>query len=541
VLRNLCFLALCGVAIVALAKSLSLGGSKLRPGHLANRTDVHQAIERLNASLAEQWRRHQVEPAAPAEDLIVARRLALGLMGTAPSIEEIRQLEAISSDERIDRYLAAILDDRRCHDYLAERLARAYVGVGDGAVIVYRRGRFVGWLSEQLRDNRPYDAVVREMLAAEGQGTDRPAVNFLLATMRPGEGKLTPQPKELASRVSRVMLGVRIDCAECHDHPFDSWKQKDFHGLAAFFGGAKYSFSGIHDVDGAYQYEDHSTGREETISPRVPFGADGLSAEGPARVRLARWVTDAQNRRFSRATVNRIWALMFGRGLVEPIDDIHDDASLPEPLTLLADDFSAHGYDLRRLIRVIAGSRAFGLDSRLDRPVGETISPAEHELAWAVFPLTRLRPEQIAGCLEQSSSLATYDDRRSLLLRAAKTIETGDFLKRYGDLGENEMDDQGGTVPQRLLMMNGNLVRNKTRSNPLSALLLATTQIALLASSDRQAVDVAYLAVLSRHPSPDEQDHFSARLADTRGRERARRLDDLCWTLMNSTEFSWNH
>ena len=131
-------------------------------------------------------------------------------------------------------------------------------------------------------------------------------------------------------------------------------------------------------------------------------------------------------------------------------------------MQLLADDFVAHGYDLQRLIRLIAASEAFQRDSRAEFEITE-----QHERAWAVFPLSRLRPEQMAGSLIQAASLTTINGQAHVIMRIAKFGQTNQFVRRYGDLGEDEFTDRGSTIPQRLLMMNGNLVKERTQANPL--------------------------------------------------------------------------
>jgi hypothetical protein len=208
-------------------------------------------------------------------------------------------------------------------------------------------------------------------------------------------------------------------------------------------------------------------------------------------------------------------------------------------LDLLADDFVAHGYDLRHLIRVIATTESFRLDSRRDSSsAGEEITP-DHEAAWAAFPITRMRPEQVIGGVLQSGSLTTIDYESHILVRILKITGQNDFVKRYGDLGEEEFSPQGGTIPQRLLMMNGKQLQDRIGERPLTN---ATSQIASLAPTDEKAVETAYLAVLTRRPTPAEKTHFETALASqTDGRSRIERLEDLYWCLLNSTEFSWNH
>src|SRR5262249_4980787 len=159
------------------------------------------------------------------------------------------------------------------------------------------------------------------------------------------------------------------------------------------------------------------------------------------------WVTDPRNPNFSRATVNRVWALMMGRPLAEPVDDLPASGELHPALDLLAADFSSHDYDMHRLIRVIAAARPFRLDS-----VTTATNPKLQEKSWAVFPMTSLRPEQIAGALFQAASVTTTGPQSHWFTRLATYTGRNDFVRRYGDSGEDEFDDRTGTIPQRLLL-----------------------------------------------------------------------------------------
>ena len=239
------------------------------------------------------------------------RRLSLALCGTVPSLEEIRRFEARPKDVRVAEWLDALLSDRRCTDYLAERFARVYVGTEDGPFILYRRRRFIAWLSDVLLENRRYDGLVREMIADRGLWTDQPATNFVTVTFDPELGK--PTPERLAARVARAFLGVRIDCAQCHDHPFQKWKQDDFRGLASFFGGVNSNLRGIRDGEkNEYRPPDRKTKEPVDVAPCVPFRPELKPDSGSPREQLAAWVTDPRNPNFSRATVNRVWALLAG-------------------------------------------------------------------------------------------------------------------------------------------------------------------------------------------------------------------------------------
>jgi hypothetical protein len=496
----------------------------------ARASDLKASVESIDAAFDADLARRSIVPAPPADELAIARRLSLALCGTIPSLEEIRRFEARPPAGRLESWLDDLLGDPRFSDYLAERLARAYVGTEDGPFIVFRRRRFVNWLSEALRKNRRYDAIVRDLIADEGLWTDHPATNFITVTFDPDMGR--PTPDRLAARVSRAFLGVRIDCAQCHDHPFQKWKQDDFRGLAAFFGGVYSNLRGIHDQQNDYKPADRKTREPVLIEPKVPFCQDLRPSTGSPRQQLAEWVVNPKNEHFARATVNRVWALLFGRPLAEPVDDLPAQAELHPALTLLATDFSAHGYDLRRLIRVITATKVFRRESAVSEGAPESI-----EEAWGTFPLTRLRPDQVAGALFQATSLGTLGSQSHWFIRLISYTGRNDFVKRYGDTGEDEFDARAGTIPQRLLLMNGKIISERIKDD----IFTVPPRIARLAPDDAHAVEAVYLAVLTRKPTADESAHFVGRLAGTSGADRNGRLIDLYWTLLNSTEFSWNH
>jgi hypothetical protein len=263
----------------------------------------------------------------------------------------------------------------------------------------------------------------------------------------------------------------------------------------------------------------------------VPFAADLVPEKGSRREKLATWITHPKNPYFARATVNRVWALVTGRPLVEPVDDLEPGTPLPPALQLLADDFVAHKYDLRRLIRVIASTEVFRLDSKTKHEVGDA-----EEKSWAVFPLTRLRPEQVAGSVLQAAAVSTLDAETHILIRLARQGQLSQFVQRYGDTGEDEFDGRGGTIPQRLLLMNGELVRDRIGQSPVNA----SVRISWVSPDDAKTVETAYLAILSRRPTAKEAEYFEKFLRES-SLSRAERVEDIYWALVNSTEFSWNH
>lgn len=545
--RNLLFLGLIGVGAVILRASLFTlpAPSAAVANHAAAppEADLQAVVSQVDAAFRVEWARQGLQPAPRATDLAVARRLSLALTGTTPSLQELRRLETVPEGQRVGYWTAMLLEDRRSADYWAERLARAYVGTEDGPFILFRRNRFVTWLGDELHKNTRYDELVRQLIASEGLWTDKPAVNFISVTVTEGKKK-GPDPERLAGRVSRAFLGFRLDCAQCHDFkdilqsyrpddPDETWKQADFHGLAAFFGQTWRGIAGIYDGPGEYEMAQPGK-KPEVVSPAVPFLPDLLPGEnqGTRRQRLAAWVTHPKNPYFARATVNRVWALMLGRPLLETVESNKLLAEYPPVVEILAKDLTDHNYDLRRLVRIIAATEVFQLDSASP----DMVTP-DHEAAWAVFPMSRLRPEQVAGSIVQAATVQTVDDRANVFVRVGRFFAERDFVKHYGDTGEDEFDGRGGTIPQRLILMNGSLVSDKIKEQVTNAV----TRIALLSPTDAHAVETCYLAVLTRRPLREESDYFVKSLEGKKGKERNRRLEDLYWALMNSTEFSWNH
>jgi len=542
--RDLLFfgLGLSGIATLAVSLLSAQRIERLAEYHAERPAPaLQQAVAELNAEFQQHWEQQHLAPAPRADDLAIARRLSLALTGTIPSFEEIRAFQAQPAGERVHRWVSRLLADRRYADYVAERLARAYVGTEGGPFLIYRRSRFVFWLSDHLQNNTPYDQIVRKLISGTGLWTDSPEVNFLTATVSEDSDGRT-DPIRLAARTSRAFLGMRIDCLQCHDdylgnvvlgnaaEPRDGL-QSDFHQLAAFYSQAHTSLLGIKDDHQPYHYQYLDAESAEQVPAAVPFARELLTASGTRRQQLARWVTHSENKPFARASVNRVWALMFGRPLVEPIDDIPLFGDCPPGLETLADGFVESGYDLHWLIGVIAASDVFQRDSRAAFEI-----TSDHERHWAIFPLSRLRPEQAAGSLIQASSLRTIDADSHIIKQLARFAQQNEFIVRYGDLGDDEFDDRGGTVAQRLLMMNGKLTRERTGRD---LLMNAASRIALLSPSNDKAIETAYLCILTRRPSESERLHFVDRF--NQQSDRFDSVEDLYWVLLNSTEFSWNH
>lgn len=236
---------------------------------------------RVDVLLEARWAKAGVRPAPDVDDLAFLRRVWLDLLGTIPSLEEIRTFEALplapGAPRRawvVDRALA----DPRSSVAIAEQLARIAVGKGSKPDdLIYRRRRLVDWLARQVSQRRPWDALVRELLTAEGASTDTPAVNFTISQDK--------DPLKLAARTARAFLGVRIDCAQCHDHPFLDWKQTDFEGLAAFFGRVEREALLVHELEQGELELDAVTARGDVVGDAPSMsGMSGAGMSSPAAV-----------------------------------------------------------------------------------------------------------------------------------------------------------------------------------------------------------------------------------------------------------------
>ncbi|MDA1277941.1 MAG: DUF1549 domain-containing protein [Verrucomicrobia bacterium] len=308
-LRNLIFagggLAVAGLVADQLLQRKPFAAPKSHVASAFAGGDFEKSVRHVNVALADAWLSAGVIPVARADDLTIARRLSLALTGTIPSLEEVRALEAVPETDRVQWWLSHLFEDRRYGDYLAERIARMIVGVEGGPFIVYRRHRLVSWLSDELMANRPYDALIRKLIAAEGIWTTNPEANFVTVTIDQNNAKEGPDEKKLAGRVAKAFLGVRLDCVQCHDDFLGGdWKQKDFHQLASFFSGAEMGMTGLRDNDEKdYEYRFQGRREAEPVPMVVPFHTELLPSEGKSRQRLAAWVTHPDNRPFARTLV----------------------------------------------------------------------------------------------------------------------------------------------------------------------------------------------------------------------------------------------
>ena len=246
-----------------------------------------ETLQNVNQQVQATIGEAELEWAPAADNLTIARRLSLALVGSGLSLEEVQTLAQVKESDQIRWWTSYLLEDRRWSDYFADRFSRAYVGTNDGPFLLFRRRKFNAWLSQQFSQGRAYDQIVSEMLSAEGLWTDTPQVNFITATMDDAnEGR--GDPIRLAGRVSRVFLAQRVDCLQCHDdylgnvnfgsldQPVDG-AQTHFHELAAFFAGTAMAdpvFRGIVEDEQEYQFEYLGESETQVVAPNVPFAQD---------------------------------------------------------------------------------------------------------------------------------------------------------------------------------------------------------------------------------------------------------------------------
>ena len=493
----------------------------------ATQAAVTEMAERIDEHLLERMRDLQIEPGGNSSDSEFIRRAYLDLLGVIPRVSEVR--EFLADDNRAKR--AALIDRLLASPRHATHMANTWRQIMlPGGVDLEQLQNVSGvqnWLRRQFASNLRYDRLVNDFLVATGGGEAGPALYYT---------SLELNPEKLAASTSRIFLGLQIECAECHDHPFDHWKQQDFWGYAAFF--ARLDQSG--DMQMQQNLVDLPEGEvtlpetETVVLPKYPDGRKADEADGGTRrVQLAIWMASRDNPYLARAAVNRVWAHMFGRGLVNPVDDLgeHNPPSHPAMMKDLTAYFVEHGFDMRELFRVLANTRAYQRTSRFE---GE--SPPEN--AFAVMSLKTMSAEQL------------YDSLDRVLLRSANAAPTflpaaqGSFdprrlafLAKMQMQGANATEFQAGVL-QALTLLNGTEIAAMTQVEQSG--LLQALEAPWLEESDR--VETLFLATISRLPSDDERTLFLdyVQSADSDA-ARTSALGDVLWALLNSAEFTLNH
>ena len=530
-----CTVAVIGMAVAERARSFAQAPEAARksvvpaddlspdkPGHLG-------MAARIDELLAASWSREGIEPAPLAGDAEFLRRVSLDLIGVIPTVAEARQFLADGDPQKRARLVDRLLDSQLHADHLATTWRNMMVPRGGTIDGFDGQAGLQIWLRAQFLKNVRYDQMVADLLVATGAAREGPGLFFTAFDLK---------PEELAGNTARVFLGVQIECAQCHDHPFDKWTQQDFWGYAAFF--ARLGRMGDNRPGRAMQLIDKQDGEvtlpgtATVVPPRYPRGESPAPDEvGSRRMQLGIWMVSRDNPFLAPAAVNRVWAHLFGRGLVEPVDDLgdHNSASHPQLFVELAAYFVDTGYDLRQLLRTLASTRAYALSSTATND--ESFRPN----LFARQPVKALAPEQFYDSLlratladgnggDRRGSAAGFDERRQA------------FVAKMQSQVHSRLDYDAG-IAQVLQLVNGSEVATATEGSASG--LLAALDAPLF--NDAERVEILFLATLARLPDETEAARALRHLAEAtsaNGQSTAA-LGDILWALLNGAEFGLNH
>lgn len=504
--------------------------------------EVYAALPRNNfidELVFSKLRKAGVLPSPPASDATFLRRVYTDLIGRLPSVDEAREFLTSGSPNKREELIDKLLDRPEYVDHWANQWADLLrpnpYRVGIKAVLNYDN-----WIRQQFRDNVPYDEFVRRLVTAKGSTWRNGAVTLF-------RDRRTPD--EMTTLISQLFLGVRLECAKCHHHPFERWSQDDFYHFAAFFAEVGHKGTGLsppisggeETVFASFKGEVRHPLTGEVLEPKPLFGGldvqldtDAATADDP-REELAAWITSEENHYFAQVQVNRLWAALMGRGVVEPVDDLRstNPPTNPELLGALADHFRDSGFDNKALLRHIALSQVYSLSSMPnDSNVTDRLNYSRHYrhrlraevLLDAMADITG-SDHRLRGVPEGSAANQVWTHRVSSM-----------FLDTFGRPDENQDPPcertSDSTVTQALHLMNSRELDERIRSDAGRA--------AAWANSGLTATEIAeelYLAIFSRFPDPEELEYAREILADEAyGRRQA--TEDLMWAMINSPEFS---
>lgn len=477
-----------------------------------------------------------VLPSEPASDSVFLRRVYIDIIGRLPTAGEAREFLDTNSERKRDFLIEELLDRPEYIDYWSNQWADLLrpnpYRVGIKAVLNYDN-----WIRQQFRDNVSYDQFVRNLVTAKGSTWRNGAVTLF---------RDRRSPDEMATLVSQLFLGVRLECAKCHHHPFEKWSQRDFYQFAAFFGQVKHKGTGLSPpisggeetifASASGQVKHPSSG--EVLKPSPLFGSVEISDKDP-REALVDWMTSKENDYFAKVQVNRVWAALMGRGLVDPVDDLRstNPPTNPELLSALAEEFVKSGYDLKHLIKTIALSQVYSISSSPnDSNVDDRLNYSRHlrhrlraeVLMDAIADITNT-PNDMRGMPKGSRSNQIWTHRVSSV-----------FLDTFGRPDANQDPPcertADSTVTQALHLMNSRELDGRIRSDASRASQLADSEL-----SPREIADELYLTIYSRYPADDEMAYvceiIPQKAEPQDSSERRTAIEDLMWAMMNTPEY----
>ncbi|HET6572356.1 MAG TPA: DUF1553 domain-containing protein [Fimbriiglobus sp.] len=489
----------------------------------------------IDEKLIAKWRDLGLAPSPLAPDDEFLRRLSLDAIGTLPTPEEVRDFLADESPDKRAKAIDKVLGRPEFVDWWALKW-------GDLLRIdrqeLQEKGMwsFHNWVRAQLRDKRPVDEFARDIITAEGSTFTEGPANFY---------RVGRTAEDWAETTSQVFLGVRMQCAKCHHHPFEKWSQDDYYGLAAFFArlGTKnsqeFGLFGRETVVYLRPTGEARNPRKGAVVKPHPLDGAVMEDEFDRRKKLADWATAPDNPFFARNVVNRFWGYLMGRGLVEPLDDIRatNPASNPELLDALAADFVAHKYDLKHLLRTILSSRAYQLSSQIT--AGNAADGSN--TYFTRYTVKRLTAEQVADAMDFATGTREKYAGVPLGTRAIQLPDTqyrSYLMDTFGRPPRQITCECERTtrpnVAQALHLLNGDFLNKKIadKKGRVEKLVAAKAPTA-------KAVEELYLATLSRPPSADEAAKAAGWVASAPSAREG--LQDLLWALVNSKGFLFNH
>ena len=483
----------------------------------------------IDAKVNEKMRVLNILPSGGASDAEYLRRVYLDVIGTLPTGAEARVfLESRKPGKR-----AALVDQLLKRPEFADYWALKWsdlLRVNRRALGHKRAYQYYRWIRQQFSANTPLDQFAKRIVTAKGPLKDQPAGHFY---------QVVSQPKAMASTLSQIFLGVRLECAQCHHHPYDRWSQNDYWGMQAFFTQVSFKPSARGSSLAA-------TTNRQTIHPRYKTKVfahflgtkmPGKNPQGDRRAQLARWLTDKKNPWFARNMANRIWAHFMGRGIVEPIDDFRltNPPANPALLDALAQRLVDTRYDLHQMIRTIAASRAYQRASKPNK------TNQHDEQNYSRFLLKRMDAEVLMDAICQTTGIG---EKYRGVPFGSRAIQLWDsevphyFLKVFGRpvrvsacVCERATEP---TVGQVLHVLNSPQIHNKIAHTGGRV-----SKIVRQFSDDKSVIEELYLTFFNRFPTAKERQATVKYIKSNGNRQQA--AEDIAWTMMNSLEFLFNH
>lgn len=475
-------------------------------------------------------RKLKIFPSELCTDAEFLRRVSIDTIGTLPTPDEARRFLDSADPAKRSQLIDALLSRPEFADYWALRWGDV-LRVDSAAITQKGAYVFHQWLRQAVASDLPYDRMVRAILTAQGDATQSGPVNLYRAVKT---------PEELANTVSQVFLGIRIECAQCHHHPYERWGQDDFYGLAAYFTQLKRKVGARgQDVLFAGGGGEIKHPLTKQVVPPHPLGQPAASGDdtGDRRRGLAEWLTARDNPYLARMVANRIWAHYLGRGIVDPVDDVRTtNPASNEPLLAALSRYTVEQeFDLRKLMRVILNSRVYQLSSRAQA------SNALDSQNFSHAPVKGLPAEVLLDAVSQATEVPEKFEGRPLGTRAIQLWDNrlpSYFLEIFGkpvraSVCECERSGEP-SMTQALHLLNSPGIERKVAHAQGRVRRLLDANV-----TNAQLAEEMYLATLSRRPT-DQETQAVSQILDAAS-ERRRAAEDVLWALLNSTDFVFNH